>query len=290
MTSKGFFLIATGHPYFGRMAANLASTIKAASPESQIAVLTDGTGLKHLNSDEKKLFDIIIDRDDLGAGIGGAMAARCNLPNLSPFDLTVSLDVDMLWLPKADPNRLFTLLDKRDFTIVNEGFTDLETGKEHSRRPYTHWGETGEIKQAYGLTGKLYKVRGEFIVFRKTDAVDSMFATAREIQADPKIEFQSLADAVTDEFALNISMNLHGIEPHVADWEPAFWPLLSGGYIPPPYKLTEFFAMSFGGNSLPRNAAKNYEQIARAAAYKTKVRFRFPLYAKRNFSTERRLN
>jgi hypothetical protein len=290
METKGFFLIATSHPYFGRMAANLASSIKAASPESKICVVADEIGLKHLNSAERNLFDIVIDAGEIGAGIDGAMNARLNLPNLTPFDLTISIDVDTIWLPKADPNRLFKLLDDFDFTIVNEGYVDLSTGKEHSRRSYTHWADVDEIKEAYDLTGKLYKVRGEFIVFRNTDAVATMFAGARDIRENPKVDVQKLALAVTDEFALNIAMNLHSFEPHSDNWQPAFWPTLDGGFIPAVHKLVGFYAMSFGGAQLPRSAAKIYETIAKGSAYKTKVPFRFPLIAKRSFSPERRDN
>jgi hypothetical protein len=285
--TRGAVLIATSHPYYGRMAANLANTIKAAAPDFPVAVIADEIGLHHLNAAELGLFSRVIKTDKGGRGLAGALRLRLNLPNLSPFDETLSLDVDMLWLPGRDPRALFSLLEGRDFTIVNEGFTDLENDENSTPHLYTHWGKPDEIAAAYGLTGKLYAMRGEFMLFRKSEPVVAMFKQAREILRHPKISPQLLAGGVTDEFALNIAANLARIEPHQPEWQPAFWPALRGGLMPQINKLAGYYAVSFGGHDLPENSVRTYEILAKAAAYQTKVRYRFPIRGKRDFLPER---
>ena len=295
MTTRGFFLFATSHPYFGRLAANLASTIKAADPTAKISVATDNIGLNHLNESEMNLFDKIITPHGMGEGLSGVQAARLQLPYLTPYDETIAVDADMLWLPKAQPSDIFGLLNnERDFTIVNEGFTDLDaqvSALDKARKnplAYTHWADAMDVKNAYDLRGKLYKVRGEFIVFRRTDNVEHLFKTAAAIQQEPAVDVTTLGGGIPEEFALNIALNLCGIEPHADFWEPAYWPALHGNFIPQPYKLKGYAAISFGGNSVARQSQKFYDQIAAAAASKNDIKYRFPLQPKRHYLPERR--
>jgi len=284
--TQGILLIATSHPFYGRMAVNLANTIKAVNPDIPISILTDDIGLNHLNDREKSLFYSII-QVEVERGLIGINRLRMYLPRYSPFKETLAMDADTLWLPKARVSDAFSLLNGRDFTIVNEGYYDLDKMKDHGTRPYTHWAEPEEIKEAYGLTGKLWKVRGEFVLFRKGAVITKLFKTARDIQKAPKVDVAKLGGAVTDEFALNVAMNICGIDPHQAGWQPTYWPHMHGGQIPQVYNLHGYYAVSFGGNDLVRNAAKLYATLCGNAAYKTGVRYRFMIHPKREFLKER---
>jgi len=285
-TDQGFILIAITHPYYGRMAANLANSIKAAAPDIPIALVGDEAGMRHLNDAERGLFSHIIDIN-AESGVAGAMHLRMELPKLSPFKETISMDVDTIWLPKANPYTLFDLLQDRDFTIVNEGFTDLDNGIANDSH-YTHWADPKDIQAAYELTGKLWMVRGEFMVFRKGEAVTNLFKLAKSIIRKPKVDVLRLGGGVTDEFAFNIALNKAGIEPHEKKWQPAYWPIMNGGRIPTLHTIdSKYYAISFGANRLPRDSQKIYDTIAKAAAYKTGVAYRFPLYPKRSFLKER---
>ena len=284
---KGILLIATSHPYYGRLAANLAMSIKAAE-DIPIAVIADEAGLRHLSESERALFAEIIPAPVLPNGLVGINQLRMNLPKYSPFKETLSLDVDMLWHPKRKPSEAFELLSDRDFTIVNEGYIDLDTGEDHTSKRYSHWADPTAIKEAFELTGRLYQTRGEFILFRKSPQVTQLYKTARAIQKKPGVDVQTLGDSVTDEFALNIALNKQGMEPHVSKWQPAYWSAIHGGLMPPVYKLDGYFAVSFGGNHAGREERKAYDIIAGAAAYKTGLKYRFPLQSKRNYLTERR--
>lgn len=286
---KGILLIATSHPYYGRLAATLAMSIKAVE-DFPIAVIADDVALAHLNEQERGLFSEIIPAPVLPSGLIGINQLRMNLPKYSPFKETLAMDVDMLWHPKRKPSEVFELLDGRDFTIVNEGYIDLDNGEDHTTKRYSHWAEPDVLKEAYGLTGKLYQTRGEFTLFRKSPQVTQLYKTARAIQKTPGVDVQLLGGSVTDEFALNIAMNKEGIEPHESKWQPAYWPAINGNAMPPVNKLDGYLAVSFGGNYATRDTIRAYGIIAGAAAYKLGVKHRFPLQSKRNYLTERRSN
>lgn len=59
MLKQGIILIATGHPYYGRMAYNLALTIKACE-EFPVALVHNDSAIKHLNDSQRGIFDMLI--------------------------------------------------------------------------------------------------------------------------------------------------------------------------------------------------------------------------------------
>lgn len=287
---RGILLIATTHPYFGRMAANLAMTIKAVE-DFPIVLIADTIALRDLDDSEKDLFFEIRTCPDIPSGLIGVNQVRMCLPQLSPFKETLVMDVDMLWLLKHTPSELFAVLADRDFTIINEGYMDLDSGEDHTTGRYMHWGNMEEIKEAHGLTGRFYQVRGEFLLFRKSPEVTKLYRTARRIQKNPKIDTKLLGGSVTDEFALNVAMSQLGIEPHESGWQPAYWPALHGNLMPTMSQLHDrYYAISFGGNYAHRLSLRAYGILAGAAANKLGLQYRFPLQSKRKYLTERIAN
>lgn len=287
---RGILLIAISHPNYGRMASNLAMTIKAAEPDMQIGIIADHVGLSHLNEKEKALFSYIIPAPETVPGLKGVYNIRMRLPALTPFEETLALDVDMLWLQKHKPSELFQLLADRDFTSVNEGYHDLATGENHTTDLYPYWANIEDVKAAYEVKGKLWQYRGEFLLFRNTKEVKAMFGMARKIQAKPAVEVKGLTGGVNEEFAWSVASNLVGIEPHASsEWQPTFWAARHGGVVPEPSKIPDqYYAITFGGNHASARAQRAYHILAAAAAYKLGLRFRFPLQSKRHYLTERR--
>lgn len=285
---RGILLIAIGNTYFGKCAYNLAVTIKAAGDIS-IAVIYDETAFTELSESQRSIFDLLIPNKKKDGNMNGAMQIRLSLPVLTPFVETLAIDVDTVWMPGRDPNEVFELLADRDITYVNEGFLNLETGENTTPDNYSGWAEPKEIAEAYGLTGRLYQMRGEFLLFRSTLEVKKAFTAAKKIQSKPLIEPLRLGNAVTEEFALNIAFNQAGIEPHLANWQPTYWPLMRGMHLPPVHKLKEMaYALSFGGNIISRSLKTAHNIIVGAAAHKLGLSGMFPLQAKRNYLIERR--
>lgn len=285
---QGILLVATGHPYYGRMAYNLAATIKATGTIVPVAVIHDENALSHLNEQQLAMFN---KRIKLRKKHKDICSLRMDLHKLTPFDQTMALDVDMLWF-NTDPMDLFSLLNDRDFTIVNEGYKDLDTGDDHTSRIYTYWSDLQAIIESHGVKGRFYQVRGEFLLFNKTDKVAQLYDTAKKILLEPKVKVDDWANGVVpDEFALNIALNLHGIEPHAPIWQPAIWP--GRNRMPPPplhIMNKQYHAISFGGNVLPAKMRELHDLIAKAAFAKLGLPFEFTIQPKRHYLTERLKN
>lgn len=287
---KGILLIATGHPYYGRMAYNLALTIKAAEQDMPIALVHDAGAIAHLTKEQQDIFDKLVTAPSLKSrGMEAAMELRLLMPKLTPFEETLSLDVDMAWLPEVKVSPLFELLSERDITYVNEGYYDLDASASHYTNGYTGWAQPEDIKAAYELQGKLYAMRGEFILFKKNAAVAKVFANAARIRKKPLLQPQTLGGAVTEEFALNIALNGAGLEPHQTGWQPTYWPLMHGNAMPPIAALRDegYYALSVGGNTIGADVKRAYEFILKAACGEGVKGF--PLGMKRHWATERRV-
>lgn len=286
--TRGILLIATGEPYYGRMAFNLALSIKAADKDFAVAVVYSGSSLNHLNERQRLLFDKII---RLPMGINESFGAKLHLDELSPFDETLFCDADMAWLPKYSPVHLFDTMSNVDFSAITEGYCDMGTMDRSNAHPkYYFWADTDEIKEKYQVnTGKLYQWRSEVIYFKKTERVLTFFSKAREIYENPCLSSVHLfAGKVPDELAINISAAIHGIEPHQYRWMPAYWARMNGDYVPALEELySKYYLLSCGSNVSAGNTKLAYNRVIKAAAYKMGFQHLFPLVSKKEFMTSR---
>lgn len=279
---KGILLIAIGSSYYGRSAYNLAVSIRA-NTDLPIVLVHDNASIADLSDKQKELFTDFIVAPIGNGDMNQAMNLRLSLPKITPFIETLSLDVDMAWMPDKDPIEVFNVLNNCDISYANEGYYDIDNQISRTTPNYSGWADPKEIAEAYKLTGKLYHMRAEFIVFRNTDTVKKAFAMAKKIQAKPLILPYKLGGAVTEEFALNIAFNQLLIEPHTTAWKPTYWALLHGRFMLPIHKLKEeVYALSTGGNIITAETRSTYNLIMQAAAYKIGHRHVFPLVAKKN--------
>ena len=137
---KGILLIALGHPIYGKMAAALAASIKVAQTETPVVLYCNDKSVSRLMDGEKKLFDKMITMPEdyyIVNGVEKYLKAKTHIYDLSPFDETIFLDVDMIWNPKKKPEDLFEELKNLNFTMCNEGYVDfyglIVTGKQIGR-------------------------------------------------------------------------------------------------------------------------------------------------------------
>src|SRR5688572_20063663 len=120
----GILIIATKHPMYGRMAYNLAATIKAGNKECPVAVLHSGRGLQHLSEFNKEIFDYLIEMPEHDYRVGTKLFAI----DYTPFENTLVIDADNLWFQKRNPVDLFKELENFDFSAISEGMIDFSTG------------------------------------------------------------------------------------------------------------------------------------------------------------------
>src|SRR5688572_16263193 len=166
MLEKGILIFALGHPYYGRYAYNLSVTIKAVE-NIPVAVVHDSTSLSHLDDYQKRVFDKLV-ICNLKPGCG----AKLHAYELSPFENTLLLDADMLWLPVHTPSELLESLSGIEFTGITEGSTDNPSSH------YFFWAKIEEIREKYQITGTVHQWRTEVVYFEKSDKVKEMFSDA----------------------------------------------------------------------------------------------------------------
>lgn len=275
---RGIIIFAIGHPYFGRYAYNLAVSIKAVE-DIPIAVVHDDGSLNHLSERQKQVFDIFIPTK-LTPGCGVKLHAY----ELSPFDSTLMLDADMVWLPKQKPSELFDKLAGSKFTGITEGSTDNPSSR------YFFWANVDEIRDKFSIDKKIYQWRTEVIYFEKDETVAAMFEKALYIHSDHGLSYvKEFAGGVPDEMAINISTAIFELYPHADNWQPSYWAQLYRNTVPESGTLyRDYYLLSCGGNHTTENVKLVYNNIVKAQAPKIGLTHCFPLQSKHSFLQNRR--
>lgn len=275
--NNGIVIVATGHAYYGRWAYNLAVSIKA-TEKFPVAVLYNGRALTHLSEDQLSFFDHIIELPD---EVAANQSSKLYAGEHSPFDNTLLLDADMLWLPKKKPSELFHELQGIDFTGITEG-NDRDPA-----RDYFFWADVGEIKEVYKIEGDIYQWRTEVVYFSREGR--KIINRALEITQNPRLKtVKQFAYSVPDELGVNIATAEAGIAPHKYKWQPSYWHLMHGNVIPEPAKLhEEYYLISFGSNVASGTIKKVYDQLMKGYCQKVHMQHVFSMESKRNFLKER---
>jgi hypothetical protein len=260
---RGILLIATTHPYYGRMAYNLALTIKA-NTNLSIAIVADKKALSHLSDHQTKVFDSIISTNGYGVDL------KIDAYDLSPFQETVLMDVDMIVTTDRFSGMLDNIFSVTEFTATNEGYFNINDNLDCTSKKYTWWAPLKDVLLHYKLKDRIYQMRSEMIFFKKTARVKKMFVLAKKIHDNPKVKPLSFGRSIPDELALNIAASLSGLFPHVSNFQPAYWSFLHKSQYPNIYDLKEnYVALSMGGNGQPIRATVDlYDNIVGAAANK----------------------
>lgn len=280
---KGILLLATSHPYYGRMAYNLAVSIKATGTGIPIAVLHNGRGLSHLSDAQKSLFDAVLEIPQQ------AFTAKLWLYKYSPFQKTLYIDADTAWLYKRKPEDLFAEMADDRFNIIVEGSYDPATDESKLHPKYNLWSDLAQLKDKYQLKGKLFQFRSEMMYFKKDKQVEKLFAEARKIQANPKVDVTLFGGYVPDEFALNVAASILDMQPDRLDWKPSYWYNIVKKGIPLPILAQQYYVFSAGGNVSSAMIKKQYNHIMAAAFHKLRLQYLFMLHSKRESIAERNL-
>lgn len=273
-SEKGIVITTTGHPYYARMAFNLAASIKAAQPDFPIAILHNGRALSHLGPHQLDIFDYIIEIDE---GIPAAQIAKLYAAFYTPFEKTLLLDADMLWLPVKTPDQLFAEVAACDFTGITEG----KEGDASSK--YYFWADTAEIRAKYDIKTDIYQWRSEVMYFNVEGR--EIIKRALAITENPNLNsIKMFAHTVPDELGINIAAAEAGVHPHVYRWQPSFWHLMNRNVIPKPADLyNQYYLISFGSNYASGTIKQFYNQLVQAACYKLARQHVFSLESKKSF-------
>jgi hypothetical protein len=261
---KGIVILAVGHTNYGKMAAALAASIKAVQ-DFPITLLWEGEAISKLSDVERNLFSLIKlpyelthnEDDSLNA-----LKARMHAYSLSPYDSTLFLDVDNLWISNLKPSDVFKELKDVSFTIQNAGYVDcIENIKPH----FSVWAELPDVIKAYNIEGKkFYRLFGEFIYFKKDEVAKKLFDQALEVfNSKPDIKVtEFIGQKIPDELAFSIAMAKTGIYPHKDNYYPTsyyFTVSLRKDTFKAIYELSKkYLLMSMGGSSSPKPLVEKY--------------------------------
>lgn len=291
--SHGVLLLALGHPNYGQMAANLAASIRFGDKSTPIHLVWSGDALSHLTPDKLALFSSTKEVPNEFITTGDKTTffkAKTHIYDLSPFDVTLYLDVDMLWNGGKKPmHQAFEFLKGVEFTIQNRDTIDLSRTAINADEWL--WGDANDVKKAYNLKeGRLYGLHAELIYFTKSAANKAYFEKVREVYSNPIAPPKPFAGGIADEYAFAIASVLTGHYPHQTPFMMVYWYKMDGRTTASLSGITEsYWAYSAGGNVYPPKMIEQYNILAQAYAKGVGVQYPWKLRAKRAFIPERKL-
>lgn len=283
----GILLLAIGHPYYGRMAYNLAMSIKANDRNAHITLVYTEGAITHLNQRFMYVFDNKMAIDNTSEPFG----AKLLLDKLTPYERTIYMDVDTLWVNKHSPSKLFEQLKGLSFTGITEGMHDYDDPtKSEISKNYPTWADLDELASVFDLYGKIYQWRSEFIYFESGMYAEELFARMRSVYARAYSlkTVKKFADHIPDELAINIAANQCGIQPHEYKWKPTYWDRLYGGNMADIGDLqANYYAISCGSNESGGALKRVYDRICAASAGRLGLQHVFPLVSKKEMMINR---
>lgn len=277
--STGILMIAIGHENYMRMAVNLAASIKC---NSKISIhLVHDDKWKDLSIEEQNLFDT----NAIPAGKHwrtgpqvNAIKAKTRLYELSPFDRTLYLDVDMIMLNRSIDGLLSDLLGA-EFAIMNNGKEEV-----------CWWADPSEIRSVTGNDHPMYWYYSELIYFEKTDGMKEFFKRVKDNYDKPRVACKTFGNShMPDELAFIMASLQTGILPHKDAWLPIYWYLRDKQHRHlQPYQLEDmYYGYSIGGNVTPSYAKAHYNNLAIHYANSIGLKKPYQVRDKRSFIAER---
>ena len=222
--NNGIVIVALGYSIYGKMAFNLAMSLKTNDPDCRIAVLCNDTALLHLRACHLKYFDYLIKVPATDYTINGQtqfQRVKLKVYDYTPFDNTIYMDADSLWCPNRKVAWLFGELANVEYTTMPGGYYDIER-KQMINQSYTFWGDRQKIIDYHKLTGKFYQTQSTFFYFKKTERIKQFFETALQVYDDQKAPSNKWANGKPDEYCFNVAGSLCKVFPHNNKYRPVF--------------------------------------------------------------------
>jgi hypothetical protein len=172
--------------------------------------------------------------------------AKTHLYDLTPYEETLFLDVDMMAIPVRPISEAIAQLSSVcDFTIKNRGYANPKPG-------YTHWFDVDKARKHYRKpNARFYQTQSEFVFFKKTKKNKLFFDKVREVFDRPQVACSDFRGGVPDEYAYNIAMALTGTYPHADHYIPVYWPFLEGRKDWNKIVIRDYIGFSIGGEVIP---------------------------------------
>jgi hypothetical protein len=280
---KGFIIYALGHRNYYQMAETLAASLRFNGAEN-IALLCDFEP----NVVNPELFSNIIELDITRYMENGHLVfnkATICMYDHSPYDVTIKLDADLIWLNERSPMDLFTHLEASEVMHMNRGH-GWNVGN-------SVWTDEDTLKEAYGFTDtdKLYKIYGEFVYFKKGETAKKYFKTVKSVFNRPKVQMtEGFANGTfTDELAYQIASIQQGLT-YIDNFTPVLNKYLDYRNLEFTYAYAlpkSFYAYSIGGNSTHPFMREQYNILAKHYFHQLGLQNPYQVRDKKTFLPER---
>lgn len=211
----GIVLVAVGSIDYGKMAFNMALSIKDKIKDLPIALICDENALAHIRQKDMWVFDVIIEPEFEQAHesfILNPFKLKTSLYDLSPFQRTLYLDVDGLLVGSLDA--LLSALEKAPFQIQEVGRYTKATAKDCG----TVWTKVKQeqnfpaVWDLYGLSDEaIYpEYNSSLIWFEKSDENKKYFDEVKRLYGDRKFTYTKIGTFYPDEMAFGLASAITG--------------------------------------------------------------------------------
>lgn len=290
-------MVGLGHPQYGNMAANLASSIRAMDKDMPIHLVHTASSITHFTDKHKALFTSMQECPKEFYTKGNKqvyLKAKTHIYELSPFEQTLFLDADMIWFSDDTHKNASTILDELKgvaLTFQNRGFFDLH--EEKIKEDYIYWCNIKEVKEKYFKgaidkdKGRFYHLHSEFIYFERSEAIEDFFTTAQMIFDEPLVKAADFDGDIPDELAFDIAVAVTGMNPHKDFYLPIHW-YNTEGMFNERVDRTRFTGISIGGNNIPQRVLEKYNGFARYYARVMGLPYHFNAHPKKQWSKTRK--
>ena len=286
---RGIVIIALGHPYYGQYAGNLAMSIKATEPTMDITLLHDGNSTSYLGN-YARFFNrkiIVPQEHKTASGIFAPLITKLKAIHLSPYEETIIIDADTIWLPKKMPSHLFDELDQHELWIQSRGALSLLDGRSWPTDS-SYWLDLNILQER--VPGAHYwNLSSEVMYFKKTEPVQQFFERAAAHYASLLTGghwafSRPFAGGVPDEAALSLAL----IDmPQLASWQHGhtvfFWFNAEQKYLEPFELHARYYGLSMGGSRQNKQVHAIYNSLAQY--YANRVGLGAPVFHARDKAT-----
>lgn len=277
-------MIAAGIHTYGQWCTNLAMGLKQTDATTNITLLYQGKALE-LISQYISIFDQVIEIPKSCTtrnGLDSLLRAKVCLYELSPYDETIYIDADVMWLPYKPISQLFDEMKDIDITIGNRGKTDLNTN------PKLIWCKSENMRAVYGDV-TIYNLSSEFMYFKKNEKVQQFFEEAKKAFDVPGVDYTRFSGTVPDELAFQIAMIKTGVVPHKVPYLPFYWePYEKKNKTLESLYKEGWYGYSIGGATLNYQQKMIYDALAKVYAKGFGIRFPFLSRNKRDILPSRK--
>lgn len=256
----GVCIVALGYQLYGSYALNLAISIKCFDPDCKIALLCDTEAINHLSEEEKSFFDhfiFISESDYTFNGKKEYMRVKLMVNKYTPFENTMYLDADNIWLDKK-VSWLFGELHQTDFCIGYNAEFNVET-KRSSKIGYTYWcRDENECVKYHKIEKILPQTISGFYYFNKSAKTDLIFDIALKVYDDPKAPSEPFAKQRPDEYCFNVALGK--LNYRQKEFNPVYFDKLHGAKDGQEI-YTNYWCIAVGGDRISKMVKDLYDRL-----------------------------